>query len=87
MLVQNLPVADSPPIEDRRASDEKLGSPIDEKHNEAQVSVEEDVTDADEALGLVGMRRTAEFSEEYYKKLRRKLVCSKYIRIYRLFSK
>ena len=32
------------------------------------------LTDADEALELVGVRRTAEFSEEYMLKLRRKLV-------------
>ena len=31
-------------------------------------------TDGDEALRLVGKERTAQFSEEYNKKLRRKLV-------------
>ena len=34
------------------------------------------ITDADEALELVGLRREAQFSEEYYAKLRRKLVSS-----------
>ena len=33
-----------------------------------------DATDGDEALLLVGTERTAEFSEEYNLKLRRKLV-------------
>lgn len=51
----------------------------DEKHS-VDVEVDEVVTDGleykDEALKLVGMQRTQEFSEEYYRKLRRKLVCS-----------
>ena len=34
-----------------------------------------DSKDADEALELVGIRREAQFSEEYNLKLRRKLVC------------
>lgn len=35
-----------------------------------------EVADGDEALNLVGAERTTEFSEEYNRKLRRKLVCS-----------
>lgn len=33
-----------------------------------------DFRDKDEALRLVGLERTAVFSEEYYRKLKRKLV-------------
>lgn len=48
----------------------------DEKHS-VDVEVDEVVTDGleykDEALKLVGMQRTQEFSEEYYRKLRLKL--------------
>ena len=66
-------------IEDGRASDEKtgLGSPMDEKGPSVEVSTDEasfDAKDADEALELVGMRRTVQFSEEYNMKLRKKLV-------------
>ncbi|EJD01337.1 MFS general substrate transporter [Fomitiporia mediterranea MF3/22] len=65
-------------IEDGRSSVEKagLGSPVDEKSPNVEVSSDEvsfDARDGDEALELVGMRRTAQFSEEYNNKLRRKL--------------
>lgn len=55
-------------------SDKKRSSAevVDEKHPE-QVDVIS-VRDGDEALKLVGMERTAEFSEEFNRKLRRKLV-------------
>ena len=56
--------------------DEKTISQEDGKQVDL-VSVESiDSRDVDEALNLVGMRRTAEFSEEYNRKLRRKLVCA-----------
>ncbi len=35
---------------------------------------EVDLRDKDEALRLVGLERTAQFTEEYYARLRRKLV-------------
>lgn len=58
-----------------KKDDEKADSYEDNKQVDT-VSVQSiDSRDVDEALGLVGMRRTAEFSEEYNKKLRRKLVC------------
>ena len=67
-------------IEESRQSDEKAdsGSPIDEKSPSVEVATDEaslDVRDGDEALELVGMRRTGQFSEEYFLKLRGKLVC------------
>lgn len=49
---------------------------MDEKH-EADVTVFEsqsDLSQQDEALRLVGRERQAEFSDEFNKKLRRKLV-------------
>lgn len=49
---------------------------LDEKH-EADVTVLEsqsDLSQQDEALRLVGRERQAEFSDEFNKKLRRKLV-------------
>ena len=57
------------------AKDEKMGSLKDSKQVETISINSIDSRDVDEALELVGMRRTAEFSEEYNKKLRRKLVC------------
>ncbi|KAL5527492.1 hypothetical protein ACEPAG_6283 [Sanghuangporus baumii] len=63
-------------IEHGRLSEEKVDSPLDEKTPTIEVSSEEasiNVRDGDEALELVGMRRTAQFSEEYNLKLRRKL--------------
>lgn len=56
------------------AKDEKMGSLEDSKRVETISINSIDSRDVDEALELVGMRRTAEFSEEYNKKLRRKLV-------------
>ena len=56
------------------------GSASREGEDEKRSQIEEDVTsvadsyEADEALRLVGRERTTEFSEEYNKKLRRKLV-------------
>ncbi|KAI5124717.1 hypothetical protein M0805_005355, partial [Coniferiporia weirii] len=56
-----------------RFSSEKNRSAVDEKHPEI-ISVESiDSKDVDEALELVGMRRSEHFSEEYNNKLRRKL--------------
>lgn len=68
----------------QRKSIEKLdnaaNSPVvDEKHVDseiASVSVDADSADGDEALQLVGRERTAQFSDEYNRKLRRKLVRS-----------
>ena len=57
------------------AKDEKMGSLEDSKQVETISINSIDSRDVDEALELVGMRRTVEFSEEYNKKLRRKLVC------------
>ncbi|KAI0352702.1 MFS general substrate transporter [Trametes cingulata] len=61
-------------IQDRKSL-EKKPSRDDEKDSEAYdvtVSIAESV-EGDEALKLVGRERTAQFSEEYNKKLRRKL--------------
>ena len=55
---------------EKRASTEKVR---DEEKDADTVSVV-DRADGDEALQLVGKERTAPFSEEYYKRLRRKLV-------------
>lgn len=55
---------------EKRASTEKVR---DEEKDADTVSVV-DSADGDEALQLVGKERTAHFSEEYYKQLRRKLV-------------
>ena len=57
---------------EKRASTEKVR---DEEKDADTVSVV-DSADGDEALQLVGKERTAHFSEEYYKRLRRKLVCT-----------
>ena len=55
---------------------ERGGAPQeDEKNNPEKLSVIE-TYEVDEALKLVGQERTAEFSEEYNRKLRRKLVCT-----------
>lgn len=42
-----------------------------------------DVRDGDEALQLVGAERTAEFSEEFNARLRRRLVCLMLFRLSR----
>lgn len=59
-------------------SDEKKTLPsspvVDEKAVESDTVSVVDTLQGDEALHLVGRERTAEFSEEYNKKLRRKLV-------------
>lgn len=54
--------------------DKKTLPPQDEKHPEVVTLQSVDSKDADEALELVGLRRELHFSEEYNKKLRRKLV-------------
>lgn len=43
---------------------------LDEKFSKDSI----DLSDGDEALRLIGIERTAQFSEEYNAKLRRKLV-------------
>ncbi|OCB91702.1 MFS general substrate transporter [Sanghuangporus baumii] len=65
-------------LEHRHQSQEKMHSnmPLDEKTPSYEVSsdgVSIDATDGDEALELVGMRRTAQFSKEYNLRLRKKL--------------
>ena len=63
-------------LHDRKSldTDEKTRSRDEEKDAyDVTVSVAES-TEGDEALKLVGKERTAQFSEEYNKKLRRKLV-------------
>lgn len=55
--------------------DEKTVSQEDSKQVDSVTIESVDSRDVDEALNLVGMRRTAEFSEDYNRKLRRKLVC------------
>ena len=62
---------------DQRASIEKQpASPVvDEKQAETlEIASITDSVEGDEALHLVGRERTAQFSEEYNKRLRRKLV-------------
>jgi MFS transporter, ACS family, allantoate permease len=55
----------------KSASDEVEKSPVDDEKSELH-SVND--SQLDEALHLVGLQRSAEFSEEYNRKLRRKLV-------------
>ncbi|KAL5504213.1 hypothetical protein ACEPAH_8287 [Sanghuangporus vaninii] len=64
--------------EHRRHSKEKLDSnmPLDVKTPTIEFASDEasiDARDGDEALGLVGVRRTTQFSEQYNLKLRKKL--------------
>ena len=64
-------------LEKRDSSDEKTPRSIDEeKAFDATTTVSEvaESSDGDEALRLVGRERTAQFSDEYNRKLRRKLV-------------
>ena len=64
-------------LEKRDSSDEKTPRSIDEeKAFDATATVSEvaESSDGDEALRLVGRERTAQFSDEYNRKLRRKLV-------------
>lgn len=66
------------PSLEKRHSDKKSRTPDEEVKafdTIGTVSVVDSVND-DEALKLVGKERSAEFSEEYYRKLRRKLVRS-----------
>lgn len=58
-----------------RGSSRDIIEDLEEKKGVEVDVIEVDLRDRDEALKLVGLERTAEFSEEYYKKLRRKLVC------------
>lgn len=56
-------------------SEKVSSSPVDEKHVvDSEVTSLTDSLQADEALQLVGKERTQEFSEEYNRRLRRKLV-------------
>ncbi|THH12388.1 hypothetical protein EW145_g45 [Phellinidium pouzarii] len=64
---------DSVRLETGSSTEEKISSPVNEKHPETVSVVSVDSKDVDEALELVGMRRTREFTEEYNNKLRRKL--------------
>ena len=57
---------------------EEKSSPIDEKRPESVEVLSVNSEDVDEALELVGSRRTQQFSEEYNNKLRRKLVSAVY---------
>ena len=61
-------------LEDGKSLLEEKSSPIDEKRPESVEVLSVNSEDVDEALELVGSRRTQQFSEEYNKKLRRKLV-------------
>ncbi len=57
------------------SSDQKAnGSFTDEKHMETTTVSSVDLNDRDAALDLVGIQRTAQFSEEYNLRLRNKLV-------------
>ena len=59
-------------------SSEKNPASLEDQKGDAEVNDTVSVVDSyegDEALKLVGRERTAEFSAEYNKKLRRKLVC------------
>ena len=61
-------------LEDGKSLLEEKSSPIHEKRPESVEVLSVNSEDVDEALELVGSRRTQQFSEEYNKKLRRKLV-------------
>lgn len=54
--------------------DQSIEKAIDEKHVDTATVVSINSEDVDEALELVGTRRTVQFSEEFNNKLRRKLV-------------
>lgn len=66
-------------IEDEKANDAQIA--LDEKRPASELSTSSDILDGDEALHLVGAERTAQFSEEYNRKLRRKLVSSRSLRL------
>jgi len=59
---------------EKSEKEREAGSIIDEKGSHSETT-SFDVKDGDEALHLVGIQRSAEFTEEYNRKLRRKLVC------------
>ncbi len=60
---------------EKRDSDEKTRSQDEKDAYDAEVSVSvADSANDDEALKLVGRERSAQFTEEYNRKLRRKLV-------------
>ena len=67
-------------IIERRVNDASEKTPpspvVDEKHVvDSDTASYVDTLEGDEALQLVGRERTAEFSEDYNRRLRRKLVC------------
>lgn len=56
-------------------SEKASSSPVDEKHVvDSEIASVDGSLEGDEALQLVGKERTHEFSEEYNRRLRRKLV-------------
>ena len=58
---------------------ESVGDNFSEKKDsEVDVLTVTDISDKDEALNLVGLERTRSFSEEEYKRVRRKLVCTSF---------
>ena len=61
-------------------SEKGSASRDDEKrsHEDEEIASVIDSVEGDEALKLVGRERTAQFSEEYNRKLRRKLVSEQY---------
>ena len=61
-------------LEDGKPTLLEKPSLVDEKQPDSVEVLSVDSEDADEALELVGSRRTQQFSEEYNEKLRKKLV-------------
>ncbi|CCM01709.1 uncharacterized protein FIBRA_03774 [Fibroporia radiculosa] len=76
-LVQHNLAVDSAPADDHNtsSSDEKksLDASVEIKSTDAGILAVDDLAYKDEALKLVGLERTEVFSEEYYRRLRRKL--------------
>lgn len=70
----------SPDKIDEKANDAQMAT-LDEKRPASELSTGSDILDGDEALHLVGAERTAQFSEEYNRKLRRKLVSSRSLQL------
>jgi MFS transporter, ACS family, DAL5 transporter family protein len=62
-------------LESEKGNDTEVA--LDEKRPASELSSE--ILDGDEALHLVGAERTVQFSEEYNRKLRRKLVSSSFL--------
>jgi hypothetical protein len=60
-----------------KSVEKKDGARVHEKSVTASDAEAIDYTGGDDALQIVGERRQAEFSEEYYANLRRKLVKSR----------